>query len=119
MNPLKNISFNFFQVPFLSVGQDIGNRQIRYKGKSEMSGDYVIEDVDVSGDMYRRLVFSSNPNIVQSEAKLISGLSVIYRYWLGNVQVIKMIVFALFFQQYFSYIMAISFIDGGIPGENH
>ena len=78
MNPLKNISFNFFQVPFLSVGQDIGNRQIRYKGKSEMSGDYVIEDVDVSGDMYRRLVFSSNPNIVQSEAKLISGLSVIY-----------------------------------------
>lgn len=61
------------QVPFLSVGQDIGNRQIRYKGKSEMSGDYVIEDVDVSGDMYRRLVFSSNPNIVQSEAKLISA----------------------------------------------
>jgi hypothetical protein len=45
-----------------------------------MSGDYVIEDVDVSGDMYRRLVFSSNPNIIQSEAKLVSGLSIICRY---------------------------------------
>lgn len=58
------------QVPFLSLGQDIGKRQIKYKGRSEMSGDYVIEDVDVDGDVYRRLIFSSNPNIVQSEAKL-------------------------------------------------
>jgi hypothetical protein len=79
MNPLKILTF-LLQVPFLSLGQDIGNRQIRYKGKSEMSGDYVIEDVDVSGDMYRRLVFSSSPNIIQSEAKLVSGLSIICRY---------------------------------------
>ncbi|XP_076093580.1 eEF1A lysine and N-terminal methyltransferase-like [Mytilus galloprovincialis] len=58
------------QVPFLSLGQDIGKRHIKCKGHSDMSGEYVIEDVEVDGDVYRRLVFSSNPNIVQSEAKL-------------------------------------------------
>ena len=53
-----------------------------------MSGNYVIEDVDVSGDMYRRLVFSSTPNIIQSEAKLVSGLSIICRYFRTDITVI-------------------------------
>ena len=64
----------FFQVPFLSLGEDIGNRTICLRGHSELSGDYVIEDVvGEGGDTYRRLVFLSSQNIVQSEAKLKRG----------------------------------------------
>ena len=64
-----------FQVPFLSLGEDIGNRTICLRGHSELSGDYVIEDVvGEGGDTYRRLVFLSSQNIVQSEAKLKRGM---------------------------------------------
>ena len=44
------------------------------RGQSELSGDYVIEDVQSdNNETYRRLVFLSNQNIVQSEAKLKRG----------------------------------------------
>lgn len=58
------------QVPFLSLGQDIGKRDIKFKGQSKMSGDYVIEDVEAESHVYRRLIFTSTPMIVQSEARL-------------------------------------------------
>ena len=42
-----------------------------------MSGEYIIEDVEGdSGTTYRRLVFLSNQNVVQSEARLKTGISV-------------------------------------------
>ena len=59
-------------IPFLSIGgDDIGNRKIIHKGHSEFSGDYVIEDINLGEDeAYRRLIFLSSQNIIQSEAKL-------------------------------------------------
>ena len=36
---------------------DVGQRQERCRGKSEISGEYVVEDVTVNGEVYRRLIF--------------------------------------------------------------
>ncbi|NP_001084718.1 eEF1A lysine and N-terminal methyltransferase [Xenopus laevis] len=60
------------QIPFLSAGEDIGSRTIQHRGKSEFSGEYVVEDVRGDGNSsYRRLIFLSNQNVVQSEARLL------------------------------------------------
>ncbi|XP_066117257.1 eEF1A lysine and N-terminal methyltransferase [Saccopteryx bilineata] len=60
------------QVPFLSVGGDIGVRTVRHQDCSPLSGDYVIEDVQGDDRRYfRRLIFLSNRNVVQSEARLL------------------------------------------------
>ncbi|XP_055498232.1 eEF1A lysine and N-terminal methyltransferase isoform X2 [Leucoraja erinacea] len=60
------------QVPFLSVGGDIGVRKVQHRGVSDASGEYVIEDVKgEDGNYYRHLVFLSNVNVVQSESKLL------------------------------------------------
>lgn len=59
-------------VPFLSIGDNLGERWVIYKGASVLSGDFIVEDV--KGDdhqMFRRLIFLNNPNVIQSEAKLI------------------------------------------------
>lgn len=62
----------FSQVPFLSIGSDIGRRTCRHRGESAMSGEYIVEDVEVdSGQVFRRLIFMSNQNVIQSEARLI------------------------------------------------
>ncbi|KFU91301.1 Methyltransferase-like 13, partial [Chaetura pelagica] len=59
------------QVPFLSVGGDIGVRTVRHCDTSPLSGEYVVEDVKGDGTCYfRRLVFLHNRNVVQSEARL-------------------------------------------------
>nr|XP_006128863.2 methyltransferase-like protein 13 [Pelodiscus sinensis] len=60
------------QVPFLSVGGDIGVRTIQHRNSSARSGDFVIEDVRGDDACYfRRLIFLSNRNVVQSEARLL------------------------------------------------
>ncbi|XP_004384167.1 eEF1A lysine and N-terminal methyltransferase [Trichechus manatus latirostris] len=64
------------QVPFLSVGGDIGIRTVQHRDCSPLSGDYVIEDVQ--GDdkhFFRRLIFLNNRNVVQSEARLLKDVS--------------------------------------------
>ncbi|XP_006887490.1 PREDICTED: methyltransferase-like protein 13 isoform X2 [Elephantulus edwardii] len=64
------------KVPFLSVGGDIGIRTVQHQACSPMSGEYVIEDVQ--GDdkhFFRRLIFLSNRNVVQSEARLLKDVS--------------------------------------------
>ena len=58
------------KIPFLTIGEDIGERNIVFKGKSDFSGDYVIEEIAINSDIYRRLIFLNNKNIIQSEAKL-------------------------------------------------
>ncbi|KAM3840217.1 eEF1A lysine and N-terminal methyltransferase isoform 2-T2 [Vipera latastei] len=61
------------QVPFLSVDGDIGIRTIQHSDTSPFSGEYVIEDVKGDGACYfRHLIFLSNRNVVQSEARLSS-----------------------------------------------
>ncbi|OXB57996.1 hypothetical protein ASZ78_011806 [Callipepla squamata] len=61
------------QVPFLSVGGDIGVRTVRHSDTSPLSGEFVVEDVKGDDACYfRRLVFLSNRNVVQSEARLLA-----------------------------------------------
>lgn len=62
------------QVPFLSVGGDLGWREEVSKGTSELSGEYCVENVrGEDGELYRRLVFLSNTALVQSESRLVSS----------------------------------------------
>ncbi|NXL44629.1 MET13 protein, partial [Podilymbus podiceps] len=62
------------QVPFLSVGGDIGVRTVRHCETSPLSGEYVVEDVKGDGTCYfRRLIFLRNRNVVQSEARLLTA----------------------------------------------
>ena len=57
------------KIPFLSLGSDVGDRKIVHKGKSELSGDFVVEDVTTDDrKTYRRLVFLNNQSVIQSEA---------------------------------------------------
>ncbi|GBM70722.1 Methyltransferase-like protein 13 [Araneus ventricosus] len=66
------------QVPILSLGDDVGQRDIRCRDRSELSGEYVVEDVlSNNDDLYRRLIFLNSPYIIQSEAKLMTGPSVL------------------------------------------
>ncbi|XP_063234248.1 eEF1A lysine and N-terminal methyltransferase homolog isoform X1 [Bacillus rossius redtenbacheri] len=59
------------KIPFLSVGADVGHRDVCYRGHSAISGDFVVEEVEGDGGhLFRRLVFLSNQNVVQSEARL-------------------------------------------------
>ena len=59
------------QVPFLSLGEDeVGDRTERCRGKSDLSGEFVVEDVTANGEMFRRLIFFNNKKLIQSEAKL-------------------------------------------------
>ncbi len=67
---------------FLSVTDDLGARYLLEKGVSLASGEYIVEDVEIEGSFYRRFIFLSSPDIVQSEA-LISpnegyGKTVVY-----------------------------------------
>ncbi|XP_074523549.1 eEF1A lysine and N-terminal methyltransferase [Halichoeres trimaculatus] len=62
------------QVPFLSVGGDLGWREEVSRGLSELSGEYCVENVrGEDGELYRRLVFLSNAALVQSEGRLVSS----------------------------------------------
>ncbi|XP_033119129.1 eEF1A lysine and N-terminal methyltransferase-like [Anneissia japonica] len=59
------------KVPFLSIGNDIGKRTIVQSGTSELSGDFVVEDVQVQGENpVRRLIFMKTQHHIQSESKL-------------------------------------------------
>ncbi|XP_041913396.1 eEF1A lysine and N-terminal methyltransferase [Alosa sapidissima] len=59
------------QVPFLSVGGDVGWRKVVGKGLSELTGEYSVEDVrGEDGNLYRRLIFLKNDQLVQSESRL-------------------------------------------------
>ena len=58
-------------VPFLSLGEEeVGDRTERCRGKSDISGEFVVEDVSANGELFRRLIFINNKKLIQSEAKL-------------------------------------------------
>ncbi|CAL1687145.1 unnamed protein product [Lasius platythorax] len=57
-------------IPFLSLGSDVGARTTCYEGKSDISGPFVVEEVEKDGHEFRRLVFLNNPYVIQSEARL-------------------------------------------------
>ncbi len=57
------------QIPYLSLGSEVGNRETIYKGRSDMSGDFIVEEVTGQDKkIFRRLVFLSNQFVIQSEA---------------------------------------------------
>ena len=58
------------EIPFLSLGTDVGKRTICYEGTSEISGSYVVEEIEDAGHTYRRLIFMNNQFAIQSEARL-------------------------------------------------
>ncbi|XP_033608724.1 eEF1A lysine and N-terminal methyltransferase homolog isoform X3 [Cryptotermes secundus] len=59
------------QIPFLSVGSDVGRREICYRGHSQISGDFIVEEVEGDGrQLFRRLIFLNNQGVIQSEARL-------------------------------------------------
>ncbi|XP_054157698.1 eEF1A lysine and N-terminal methyltransferase-like [Oppia nitens] len=59
-----------YKIPYLTIGEEVGKRIVVHKGKSDLSGDYVVEEILINNSNYRRLIFLSNKNIIQSEAKL-------------------------------------------------
>uniref|UniRef100_A0A0A9YAL4 Methyltransferase-like protein 13 n=2 Tax=Lygus hesperus TaxID=30085 RepID=A0A0A9YAL4_LYGHE len=59
------------KIAFLSMGGDVGVRKEICHGDSPISGEYVVEEVQVDGGgTMRRLYFLSAKNIIQSEAKV-------------------------------------------------
>lgn len=75
LSGVLSTSLLYLQVPFLSVGGDIGVRTVRHQDRSPLSGDYVVEDVQGDDKRYfRRLIFLSNRNVVQSEARLLKDV---------------------------------------------
>ena len=48
-----------------------------------MSGEFVVEDVSVNGEIFRRLVFFNNPKLIQSESRILTGylLNGITSFW--------------------------------------
>ncbi|EFO17014.2 hypothetical protein LOAG_11489 [Loa loa] len=57
-------------VEFLSLGK-IDVKETRATGYSDVNGPWAVEDVRIQSSIYRRLVFLSAQNLVQSEVKLI------------------------------------------------
>lgn len=63
------------QIPYLAIGSGLGERKTVYSGNSAFSGDFVVEDVEIDGQRFRRLIFLSNQAVIQSEALLKNGRS--------------------------------------------
>jgi len=66
------------QIPFLSLGTQVDHRKEIHRDQSASTGEYVIEEVEEDDDagkktLLRRLIFLSNPNVIQSEARLSKG----------------------------------------------
>ncbi|KAI9914512.1 hypothetical protein PsorP6_007626 [Peronosclerospora sorghi] len=58
------------KIPYLTVEEGLGSRNIVHQGMSPLSGAFFVEEVEEDGELFRRLVFLSNTNIIQSEVKL-------------------------------------------------
>ncbi|XP_011301655.1 methyltransferase-like protein 13 isoform X1 [Fopius arisanus] len=58
-------------INYLSLGEDVGQREVLHEGESQLSGKFVVEEV-VEGNesRSRRLIFLANQFVVQSEAKI-------------------------------------------------
>lgn len=54
------------------MGEDLSKVEVLEEGTSDLTGDYVIEDLEgTDGNFYRRLIFLNNQNLIQSEARLL------------------------------------------------
>ncbi|KAK9301521.1 hypothetical protein QLX08_006146 [Tetragonisca angustula] len=57
-------------IPFLSLGTDIGIRKTCIEGESRLTGPFIVEEIERDGNEFRRLIFLNNSYVVQSEARL-------------------------------------------------
>lgn len=57
---------NTQNIPFMAL-DGLGKRKLVAEGRSELSGDYIVEEVETDGTLLRRLYFLSNPFLIQSE----------------------------------------------------
>lgn len=62
------------QIPYLSLGSEVGKRETLISGFSKLSGDFRIEEVEIDGKTLRRLIFLKNQFVVQSEALVKTGM---------------------------------------------
>lgn len=54
----------------------MGNRETIFKGRSDLSGDYIVEEITgQDGKIFRRLVFLNNQFVIQSEALVKLGMN--------------------------------------------
>ncbi|KAJ1458563.1 S-adenosyl-L-methionine-dependent methyltransferase [Pelagophyceae sp. CCMP2097] len=61
------------QIAFMTVGS-LGNRSVVARGPTASGDEFFIEEVDeADGGRTRRLVFGSNPNVVQTEVRLVAA----------------------------------------------
>ncbi|CAF1545163.1 unnamed protein product, partial [Didymodactylos carnosus] len=58
------------KIPFLSSAEGIGDVHMCERSASELSGPYLIEDCKYENEWKRRLIFESNPTVIQSEVNL-------------------------------------------------
>lgn len=73
------------------MGNDVGKREIVYKGKSDLSGEFVVEDVlGADDDTFRRLIFLNNQFVIQSEAQLTLGKMDFWRSGISIVTTVHM-----------------------------
>ncbi|OWZ14296.1 Methyltransferase [Phytophthora megakarya] len=60
------------KIPYLTVEEGLGARNIVHQGKSPLSGAFFVEEVQEDNETLRRLVFLSNTNVIQSEVKMLA-----------------------------------------------
>lgn len=67
------------QIPFLSLGSEVGKRETIFQGKSNLSGDYIVEEITGQDNkVFRRLIFLSNQFVIQSEALVKVGKLILF-----------------------------------------
>ncbi len=58
----------------MTVGEDVGHREVVYDEGTIEGGGYTVEDVRMDdGFFYRRLIFKSDLRIIQTESRLLKG----------------------------------------------
>ncbi|CEG35158.1 methyltransferase-like protein 13 isoform x1 [Plasmopara halstedii] len=58
-------------IPYLTLEEGLGSRNIIHRGASSLSGAFFVEETAENGETLRRLVFLSNTNVIQSEVKVL------------------------------------------------
>lgn len=85
----------------------MGKREVIFKGKSNLSGDYIVEEVTgQDGKILRRLIFLSNQFVIQSEALVKTGTLNIY-------YISTIIINCIFVPNFILYCFVVFLVKGG------
>ncbi|MFH4980154.1 hypothetical protein AB6A40_006863 [Gnathostoma spinigerum] len=95
------------QIDYLSLGE-VDVKESRASGESALSGSWIVEDVNIAGSKYRRLIFTSNSFVIQSEALIVAAKD-------------KMVVnYETLTSEYLeAMLLAFAFLDRRSPIRNH